>query len=430
LNTSTASTAPDRPLVERLLGGDWRAAVAVALPTVVVAYALAMLASTYLFWTGEDEFATHSEAGYFRAAGTLAAMALGSPIFVHGTEASSDSDSFELTASFFGGMAPLTISVLVLLTFALLLRTYLPVTGSGAKLTTTVRAALLSAVGAAALGFTAFASNALGEADITVSPARMFGWSLLWFLVIGAVVAIRAGHGLVTHFETDSRLARLTDAWWLPVRGAMAAMTAAVLLGGLAFLAAMFVEAGDEPLDVVKALPLVLAYFINLGIDVFQFAMGAPLHAGIGGPEGGDSSLWLFDRHGVPAGYISLVVIPPLAVAAGVLRMRRLRAVVDPQHLARSCYRMALPALLIYLAVALPARAGFGADGPGPSAVGHAGPNVLLGSIILVAWFVVLGYAAGRWMLRDATQAAPSTVAAPVAGAVPAGGRGVCRRCR
>lgn len=415
MTTPTGRTGPDRTLVERLLGGDWRSAVAVAVPTVVVTYALAMLVSTYLLWVGDDEFAAHSEAGYFHAAGSLAAMALGSPLFVHGTEDAADSEGLEVTATFFGGIAPLTISLLVLVTFALLLRSYQPAgAGTSARLTAAVRAALLTAVGAAALGFTAFADNAMGGADVTVSPARIFGWSLLWFGLVGLLVANRPREWLAARSESDPRMARLVEAWWLPVQGAVAAMSAAVILGGLAGIAVMFIEAGNDPLGVVEALPLVFAYFVNLGIDVFQFAMGAPLSAGISGPQGGDSSVWLFDRQGIPAGYITLILLVPLAVAAGVLRMRRFRGEVDAQHLARSCYRMALPALLLYLAIAIPSRAGFGAEGPGPAATGHAGPSILLGSVILVAWFVVLGYAAGRWLLRDS---APATPAGPGPGA-------------
>jgi hypothetical protein len=393
-------------VVERLLGGDWRSTVAVAIPTAVVLYALAALASTYLFWLGADE--EHSKAGFFHGAGWLAAMAMGSPIFLHGR-----GDNGEAESAFIG-IAPLTISVLVLVVFALLLRSYLPNTSTSARLASAVRAALLAAVAVTAVGCTAYANNVLGEdSDIAISPGRIFGWSLLCFVVVGGLVAIRSGRKTAVPADDDSALIRLAATWWLPVQGAIALMATAVVLGGVAAIVAMFVEAGDQPLDVVKALPLVFAYFVNLGVDVFQFAMGAPLGVYSNGPGSSDGSAWLFDRHGVSAGYIALVVLPPLAVTAGVLRIRRFRHVVDPRHLARSCYRMALPALLLYLAVALPSRAGFGFEDPGRGVTGHAGPNLLLGSVILVAWVGVLGYAAGRWLLRDAASDTLDAVESP-----------------
>jgi hypothetical protein len=244
---------------------------------------------------------------------------------------------------------------------------------------------------------------------LTSSPGRIFGWSLLIFAVVGAIVAVRPMQWLTEQEDTNPTAARLAGQWWLPVQGAAVAMATAITLGGVAGIVIFFVEADGGRLDVAKSLPILLAYFVNIGIDVFQVAMGAALHASFSGSGGDGGSLSLFDRHGLPAGYFALLVLPPLAIAAGVAWIRRHRATVDPRLLARSCYRMALPAVLIYLALAIPSRVGFEFSGGEDSGTGHAGPQVLLGGLILLAWFVVLGFAAGRYLLQQPPAATAAT---------------------
>jgi hypothetical protein len=62
---------------------------------------------------------------------------------------------------------------------------------------------------------------------------------------------------------------------------------------------------------------------------------------------------------------------------------------------------MALPAALLYLLIAVPSRVGysFSAGGELFGGNGHAGVEVLRGTLIAFGWFVVLGYAIGQWWL-------------------------------
>jgi hypothetical protein len=389
----SAGAGPERTWVERVLGGDWRTAAYAAVPAVLLAVSLGLVATSYLLWTNSGDNFGHSAGGYFHNAIGLMAMAFGSPQFTHG---GSGADA----GTFGAGVAPLTISIVVLVTFGLLLRTYLPAGPRVARATGAVRAALLAAFLLSMVSFGGYSTTKLFDSSlhVTTSPPRVFGWSLLWFGLVGIVVAVRPRELLAERASTNPGLARLTGEWWLPVQGAAVAMATAVIVGGLAGLAIIVAQADGSRLDVLKALPILLAYFVNLGIDVFQVSMGAALHASVGG-DGGSGSLSLFDRHGLSAAYFALLVLPPLAIAAGVAWMRRYRDVVSPQLLARSCYRMAGPAVLIYLLVAVPSRIGFEYGGQDGFGSGHAGPEILLGGLILIAWFLVLGFAAGRYLL-------------------------------
>lgn len=398
--TEVIAAEPDRTLVERVLGGDWRSAALVAAPTVLTAYALALLACIVLWWTGDDDVFTHSSAGYFHSAGALMAMAMGSPIFV-----SSGGDG---GGHFFGGMAPLTITFVVIAVFAMLLRSYLPDEApTNVRVASALRATLLTALGLALASISAYVSEGTedGRVHLSSSPGRVFGWSLLIFGVTGVLVASRPFRALDARSASDVRIARLRDHWSLPARGALAALTTAVVLGGVTGLIIFFVESSGDRLGVAKALPLFFAYFVNLGVDVFHLSMGAPLHESFSG-RGSSSSL--FDRNGIPAGYLLLFVLPPICVAAGVQWMRRNSGNVTPELLSRACYRMTLPAMLGYLVLAVPSRAGFGAADTGElGGSGHAGVHPLYGALILAAWFLILGFAAGRYVLQHPTGKAP-----------------------
>jgi hypothetical protein len=418
---TAASSGPDRTFVERLLGGDWRSAAYVAVPTAGLAVALSLVATSYLIWIGgnsNDSFGLgHSAGGFFHSAGDLLAMAFGSPVF---TRASGSGGG----GAYSTGMAPLTISLLVLATFALLLRRYLPPAGTAARTAAAIRAALLVSVALALLSIAGYSSSRIGSGrvHISVSPGRVFGWSLLFFAVVGGLVAARPLQTLRDRASESPLPARLSEQWRLPAEGALVAMTTALLLGGVTGLVIIFAQADGARLAVLKTLPLLLAYLVNLGVDVFQVSMGAALHASIGGGDGGSASVSLFDRHGLSAAYFALLLLPPIAIGAGAAWIRRYRAVVEPRELARACYRMALPAVLIYLIVAMPSRAGFTYDGAGSAGgigaapSGHIGVQVLLGVLILAAWFLVVGFAVGRYLLRDqSTGGADAAAAAPPA---------------
>src|SRR3954451_22096359 len=122
--TGGTADGAEQTFVQRVIGGDWRSAAFVAGPSILVAFALGLLASTYLLWFdtgGADAFGLgHSSGGFFHVAIGNLAMAFGSPLFTSGTGADSGS-----SGSIGAGIAPLTVSVLVLGVFALLLRTYL-----------------------------------------------------------------------------------------------------------------------------------------------------------------------------------------------------------------------------------------------------------------------------------------------------------------
>ncbi|MDQ1696308.1 MAG: hypothetical protein QOJ03_1661 [Frankiaceae bacterium] len=389
-----AGAGPERTWVERVLGGDWRSAAYAAVPAVLLAVALGLAANSYLLWTGSGDNFGHSAGGYFHSAIALMAMAFGSPQFTHGGTGAD-------AGTFSAGVAPLTISIVVLVTFALLLRTYLSADTRVARATGAVRAALLAAFLLSMVSFGGYSTTRLldSKLHVTTSPPRVFGWSLLLFGIVGIAVAVRPRELLRERASTDAAMARLTGEWWLPVQGAAVAMATAIIGGGLAALAIIVAQDDGNRLDVLKALSILLAYFVNLGVDVFQVSMGAALHASVAGGDGGSASVSLFDRHGLSAGYFGLLLLPPLAIAAGVAWMRRYRNVVSPQTLARSCYRMAAPAVLIYLLVAVPSRVGYEYGGQEGFGGGHAGPEILLGALILGAWFLVLGFAAGRYLL-------------------------------
>src|SRR3954447_15249726 len=133
--------------VEWLFAADWRPAGLVAGPTVLVAFALGLVAAAYLilFGSSSDDDSlglNHSAGGFVHVGVGHVAMAFGSPLFSH---ASGDDGSYAV------GGAPLTISILVLLAFGLMLRVYLPATGTSARLTAGLRAAMLTAAGLAVL---------------------------------------------------------------------------------------------------------------------------------------------------------------------------------------------------------------------------------------------------------------------------------------
>jgi hypothetical protein len=405
--TTTPTDAADRTLVERILGGDWRAAAYVAGPSALVAVALSLAATSYLLWTGngsDDAFGFgHSAGGFFHSAAGLLAMAFGSPLF---TRAGGSDTGFGSGGGYGAGAAPLTISLLVLATYALLLRTYLPDATASTRVAGAVRASVLTSFALAMLSFGAFSTSDLGDQarlHLTSSPGRVFGWSLLFFTVVGTVVAVRPRQLWATRTAESPTLDRLTGEWLLPIQGALVAMTTAVVLGGVTAIVIFVAEADGSRLDVLKALPILLAYLVNLGVDVFQISMGAALHASASGGDGGSASVSLFDRHGLSAGYFGLLALPPVAIMAGVAWIRRYRGSVEPRILARSCYRMALPAVVVYVVLAVASRAGFEYGGPGAQSFGsgHAGPQVLLGALILAAWFVVVGFAAGRYLLSE-----------------------------
>jgi hypothetical protein len=85
-----------------------------------------------------------------------------------------------------------------------------------------------------------------------------------------------------------------------------------------------------------------------------------------------------------------------------------------PEHLARSCHRMALPAVALYLALAVPSRFGLAYSGTnGPDQSAHAGPGILLGAVVVAAWFLVLGFVAGRLVARRPPDPGPAVSARP-----------------
>ena len=388
----------DRTLTEQLFKGDWRSAALVAAPTVLVAYVLGVVASSYLIWSkaslvgGDSDIGGHTNAGFFRTAFTLTGMAFGSPTFtsLEGTRNSGAAQA---------GMAPLTITVLTIAAFVYLLRRYDVVDNHRDRLETAVRAAILTAVGLALLTIGMWGT--VHGIHQTGSPGRAFGWSLLGFVLVAGIASVRIS-------ELTERQQQIWARWRLPIHGAVAAVTTAIVLGGIAgiLIITAQVESGDRVV-VLKAMPLLLAYFVNLGIDVLHLGLGAALRisSGFFGV-----SISLFNKHGLSALYLLLFLLPPIAIGTGIAWMRRHRAGASPRDVARACYRMAIPAAVLCFVIALPSRVGFSITGEESfGASGHAGVELFVGTLIAFGWFLVLGYLVGQWRLpRDnASSGAP-----------------------
>jgi hypothetical protein len=404
-----------RTLVERVLAGDWRSAALVAGPTVLVAYVLGLVVNSYLIWidsgSADDfDFLGHSNAGFFRGAAAITGMAFGTPAFVSG-------GTGDERASYHAGMAPLTVTLLTVLAFVFLLRRHGPAAYNvgftwADRAAQATRAALITAVGLALLTIAMYGTlNSDGDRiHQSGSPGRVFGWSLLLFVVTALLVSVRRD-------DLTEQRQQTFDKWRLPVEGALVAMTTAILLGGVVGIVILVAQADGGRLDIVKALPILLGYLVNLGVDVFHVGMGGALHASFSGRSGGDASVSLFDRQGLSAAYLLLFFLPPISILVGVNWIHRYRGAVSSQELARACYRMAVPATLIYLFVAIPSRVGFGFSGGNGDFFaggggGHAGVQVLLGTLLTFGWFLVLGFAIGQWLLprsagADSAEGAP-----------------------
>lgn len=383
--------SPTRTPVERLLSGDWRTAAIVAGPTILVAYVLGLVGTAFLIWvnTGGDESfdpLAHSNAGFFRSAFALTGMAFGSPDFLSGR---SGNDHLDYQA----GMAPLTITLLTAVAFVFLLRRYDAFRTFAERLDLALRAAVLTAIGLALLTIGMFATIKTENDSVhqSGSPGRVFGWSLLLFAVTALVASVR-------RWDLAENIGQLWERWRLPILGAVVAMTTAIVVGGVTGILIFLAQADSGRLDVLKALPTIFIYLVNLGVDVFQVSMGGALHASAGS---GGSSLSLFNRHGLSAAYFFLLLLPPLAIITGINWIRNHAGESSRLDVVRACYRMALPAALLYLLLAVPSRAGFavGSGETGFGGSGHAGVQVLLGTVIVFGWFAVVGYVIGQFWL-------------------------------
>jgi hypothetical protein len=406
--------SPKPTLVERLFGGDWRTAAIVAGPTVLVAFVLGLVATSYLIWVdagGDEDFdlLAHSNAGFFRSAFAITGMAFGSPAFLSGGKGSDH-------VAYQAGMAPLTITLLTALVFVFLLRRYDAVGTFAERIDLALRAALLTAIGLALLTIGMYATQHLDGDTVhqSGSPGRTFGWSLLLFVAAAVVATVRS-------WDLSEDLERLWGKWRLPVLGAVVAIVTAVVLSGITGIVIILAQADSGLTDVVKALPILFVYLVNLGVDVFQIAVGGALRAASGGDG---SSVSLFDRHGLSAAYFFLLLLPPIAITVGISWIRRHAGDTSRQEVARACYRMSVPAAVLWLLVAIPSRTGFSIHGNGApgGASGHAGVQVLLGTLIVFGWFLVLGYVIGQWWLpRDLGMQTPPRAPGWFGGALNAG---------
>jgi hypothetical protein len=108
----------------------------------------------------------------------------------------------------------------------------------------------------------------------------------------------------------------------------------------------------------------------------------------------------LIDRHGLSLFYWAALALPILSMIAGALSIRRAYPLLDRQALSRSCYRMSLGVLVLYVVLALPSHVATHVTGA-PGGSNHTGPQVLLGGGLVLGWYLLGGFFIGRFVARQ-----------------------------
>lgn len=383
------------PMPVRIAAGDWRPALVTALPAVLVAVVLAALGALALVYArqpGGDELVGDTSPGRLvRYACAALGMAFGSPLSA--TSSGDDDFSFDYAVRF----PALTVTLAALVALWLLARRAAWRNLAADRLADSVRAAAVFAAGIAAVSAfgrwsvpfeeQTFDGDVPVRLSFAVSPFKAFFWA---FLAAYAVVWLASG---------PLALPERAAGWLLAARGALVGLGAGVAVAWvvLAVLGYLYVdEAGGDASDITRALPLALAYGVGFGL-----AMLGVLAGGEFGYPIGDRHQWSYFADGVPGVYLLLLVVPAVAVLAGALYVTR-RGGVPRAEAVRACARMAFPAALLWLGVAVAGSArltqstGFGFIGGST-----AGPR-LWDALLVGLWFGAGGWVAGRVLAQRA----------------------------
>jgi hypothetical protein len=288
---------------------------------------------------------------------------------------------------------------LVLFIFAALTRRYVIQTRWPRMVGDVVRTSIVFAL--LAMGLSFFAHTSAGGSDgrshIGASPAAVFGWALVLTSVVGLLVVLVPF--VLARLRADPVRSARADAWLLPIKGGLAALTASVALGGAAFLIAIFADhtSGHPPASVVgRALPVLAGFFVNIGLAATAFASGANVGV-MGGGADNQAQLGYAHLHALSSWYFLMLLLPILATLAGVTWMLRHRRGEDDHTMWRACYRMAGPYAVGWVVLAWFSRVSVGAGLFGGV---HAGPQLLIGFGLALGWTLVVGVVIGQVLLR------------------------------
>ena len=396
---------PPPTAVERVLALDWASTARIAVPSglALIAVSCVVLTPLLMFNNGRGDItlgpsARPSVGDFFQLVAMLSAMALDSSIRIKGSAGFS--------------VIPLTITLTVLAVYGALTRRYLGQGSVGETVGRSLRASVVFA--ALATVVSAFGRFSVGTGDdrtrVSASPGQTFVWAFL----LTAVVSLGVVYGpvLVDRARADDRVWARLRTWRLPVQGGLVALATAILLGGASFIIAAFVEtanADGNVLDVARALPIILGFFVNIGITVAAIAMGDSVGGsfeGFGSSQ--EATIGYAHMHGASPGYFLLLLLPVAATFAGIRWMQSRRQDENVREMARACYRMALPFALGWFFLAIASRVEIGAGGV---AAVHVGPQLFLGLVLALGWPGVIGAAYGQVLLRRGE--APATPPPP-----------------
>lgn len=253
-----------------------------------------------------------------------------------------------------------------------------------------VRAVLLFAVGVAVVTAFARVTNGTGTDRQTLSASWL---SALFWAALGGGVAAVAALGLWRRAVPDALRGALDD-WWLAARGGLVGLATGVAISGVVAVVLAFGYADDAEaaVNVAKALPLIAAFFVNIGVTAFGVATGG--RAGFAVFD--ETYFSVFHRHGESAFYLLLLLVPVVSVAVAVRWVARHRGERSDRDTVRACYRTAASATLAWFVLALLGQVRFDVGLFGVHGASSAGPSIGWGLLLVPLWFVVLGYAFGR----------------------------------
>lgn len=388
-----APPPPQSPLA-RLLDADWGAVGAAVLPILLALVAGSQLAALTA-WLAGDSPASSTDVGSYLSALTMIACAT----FFGGISASNEaghSDGFQVAFSVHA--VPLGITLLVLATAWFAIKR--SARGDQRERTgIAVRVSVIVALVVLALALLSRVDSGLGDGEGVVHANAVESF-------IGALALLLATTVLAARGAEPWLTARL-GSWLAPVRGAVSGLVAACVLGFIAGLIAVVITVAvyDGSLaDVLRGLPLALAFLPNLGLAVAHVALLGTLDISFAAFFGGGGGVGLLARHGAPAWYWLLVVIAPVVIAVAIARALRTAEPEDDAAARLVAYRVALPLAVGWMLLGLASRVAVGSLGFGSS----AGPTVWQTLVLPALWAGVLGFLLAGPLRRVATPRRPS----------------------